>query len=397
MHVVSAWGMHSGIYPGSPLRIAYYGNESRSSLEVSCQQTLMRGFARILPLKERSGQPEFTLADAYQHYVRLYAEQMELDTDDAFKQMFEQLFVACPYLMDIIVSAGDCLVPTTTYRVQDFTRALAWPKSDPESLQSGVHALNSVLCAALKTNKKLHMLGAGRLGYNFFLQNNDTLASFTPAFATLTKLLLQLEMTFELGLRNEDEGDLLVDPLCGSSYQHIPNVLRQMINLQDMTIILPGLREQGKISLSCILGNTESTPHWPQLRRLRLEWCETDAEYLFSFLVRHASTLKFLRLADIDFRASQEWSNAFTKLCGLLANLQELQLRGKLGIYSFPGTESTTYLRRDAALTREVQFFVLRGAVGAVPSAQPFPRKPDIPIELKIDEVEEYLKWWLRS
>ncbi|KAK7016857.1 hypothetical protein R3P38DRAFT_1329265 [Favolaschia claudopus] len=395
---MSAWGMHSGNYPGSPLRIAYYGNNSRSSLERSCRQMLTRGFARIRPAKQRSDQPEFRLADAYQHYVHLCTEQDKLDKDDAFQKMFEQLFVACPCLMDIIVTSGDCLVPTTTYRIQDFTRALAWPKSDPESLQSGVHALNSVLYAASKTNTKIRMLGAGRLGYNFFLQNNDTLAFFTPAFASLTKLLLQLETPFELGLRNEDERDLLVQRLRDSSNQHIPNVLHQMINLQDMTIILPGRTEQGKIPLSGILGNAEFAPHWPQLRRLRLEWCETDEEYLVSFLVRHVSTLEFLRLADVDFRASEEWSNAFTKLSGVLTNLQELQMRGKLGNYSFPGTELGPYFRPDAALMREVQEFVLYGSVEGVPSTVPLPREPDysIPIGTVNDEAEEYLKWWLR-
>ncbi|KAF8176447.1 hypothetical protein K438DRAFT_1979233 [Mycena galopus ATCC 62051] len=237
--------------------------------------------------------------------------------------------------------------------------ALAWPKADPDPFRASVRPLNSVLFAVTNTGTKLRM---GNLGYHFFLQDPEVLEKFAPTLSSLEKLVIQLKTPFNLGLRNEDERNLLVEPFAN---QHIPDLLRQAVNLRDLTVILPGRGEQGRIPLSGILGNADTAPYWPYLCRLRLEWWSTDEEYLESFLLRQALTLEFPRLADVDFGSQGgDWPSAFTRLAGKLPRLAELWLRGNFeeaetehrGVYRFPGTGNMCMPGGD--LMREVEDFL---------------------------------------
>jgi hypothetical protein len=96
-----------------------------------------------------------------------------------------------------------------------------------------------------------------------------------------------------------------------------------------------------------------------------------------SFLLRHARTLEFLRLADVEFgTGGGDWASVFTRLAGNLPSLKEVQLRGTLGqehslvpgapprspvIYVFPGSGIRVNFRGkpDGGLMREVQEFIL--------------------------------------
>ncbi|KAK7016873.1 hypothetical protein R3P38DRAFT_2988030 [Favolaschia claudopus] len=394
------WEITTHSYPESPLRVAY------NSVNAPCQAALRKGAAKIQQMKEASAQRRFNLEAAYEHYLRLWSEQVHLDGSDTLETTLETLFAECPRLVDVIVSCGDSLVPTTTYRVQDFTRALACPNSDPESPHSGVHTLNSVLSAATKTNKKIRMLGAGKLGYEFFLQDPRTLALFAPTFTSLEKLLLQLETPYHLRNREKDELRLLIEPLSKESNQQIPHILQQMVNLRDLTIIMPGLTSYRgvKTPLAGILGNAGALPHWRHLQRLRIEWCSTDEDYIVSLLLRHAETLEFLRLADLDFSTTGDWPDAFTRLSCKLPRLRTLELRGafqrakEIRMYSFPPGKGLTIGNwPDEALMHEVQEFVLHGTVGGIRSVVPPPHGFHLgeKFEQPDDKLEEYLQWWI--
>ncbi|KAF8151832.1 hypothetical protein K438DRAFT_2026982 [Mycena galopus ATCC 62051] len=204
-HSSDAWSMHSMTYPGSPLRIAYFDSRRPECTQISQR---LKGDS-VSEAEECAAQirPGWGVST----------------------MMFEGLFRACPCIQDVIVTVGDSLAPTTTFRIQDFTHALAWPKADPDPFRASVHPLNSVLFAVTNTGTKLCM---GNLGYHFFLQDPEVLEKFAPTLSSLEKLIIQLE-THNLGLRNEDERNLLVEPLCMPANQHIPDLLRQTVNLRD--------------------------------------------------------------------------------------------------------------------------------------------------------------------
>ncbi|KAK7023226.1 hypothetical protein R3P38DRAFT_2958301 [Favolaschia claudopus] len=366
------WGVTDDSYPEAPLRVAY------NSVDAPCQAALRKGAAKIQQMKEGSAHPRFNLEAAYTHYLRLWSEQGQLDGSDTLQTTLETLFAECPRLVDVIVSCGDSLVPTTTYRVQDFTRALACPNSDPESPHSGVHALN----------------------------RSPHTRPFAPTFTSLEKLLLQLETPYHLRNREKDELRLLIKPLRKESNQHIPHILHQMVNLRDLTIIMPGLTSYGSVKtpLAGILGNAGALPHWRHLQRLRIEWCSTDEDYIVSLLLRHAETLEFLRLADLDFSTTGDWPDAFTRLSCKLPRLRTLELRGafqrakEIRMYSFPPGKGLTIGNwPDEALMHEVQEFVLHGTVGGIRSVVPPPHGFHLgeKFERPDDKLEEYLQWWI--
>ena len=239
---------------------------------------------------------------AYDIYTGYLADQESIRQQDFNLEVLKNALMKMPNIK-IIEFSTECALGRSTRMAEAFKQGLSMPYADLQSEEGcGVGQLRSLLVAAEAAGLKFETLAAGNVDWRFFKesskQNQEVLRKMQRSVHALKTLKLYITTSGE----NED----------GLSWDHfhpiIPECaqyLHETSHLRDFITATPDL-ERLDINFDCddpfpptTLCDSVGTFTWHSLRVASFSYISADEDCLAQFFVRHASTLRKLRLETI--------------------------------------------------------------------------------------------------
>ena len=292
-----------------------------------------RAYSRSL-IKAMRG-PESThsetlLQRAYDKYTGYLADQESMRLQNFNLEVLKDALMKMPNVKTIELST-ECCLGRSTLMGEAFKDGLAVPYADLQSEEGcGVGQLRSLLVAAEAAGLKFETLAAGNLDWRFFQesskQNQEVRRKMQNSLRALQTLKLYISTRSELDEAYYDRFHAIL-PDCA-------RCLHETSHLKDFITATPDL-ERLDINFDCdapqspaTLCDSIGTFTWHSLRVAAFAYISADEDCLAQFFVRHASTLRKLRLETILLttgswpsllrRARQTLTLEQTCLCGRL-------------------------------------------------------------------------------
>ena len=273
-----------------------------SSIRRSARE--QRAYARSAKAKHG---PEFKrlealLKSAFDIYMGYLADQERMRLQNFNLEVLKDALMKMPNVKTIEVST-ECALGRSTLMRDAFKDGLAAPYGDLQSKEGcGVGQLRSILVAAEAAGLKFETLAAGNVDWRFFQessnQNQEVLQKMQRSLRALKTLKLYITT-------RSDDDDY---PDWDRSHPIIPECARclhETSHYKDFITATPDL-ERLDINFDCdqphspaTLCDTIGTFTWHSLRVASFAYISADEDCLADFFVRHASTLRKLRLETI--------------------------------------------------------------------------------------------------
>ena len=284
--------------------------------------------------------PKFTHSDtllrrAYETYREYLADQDDIRARDYNLEMLKDAMVKMPNLKTIEMSTECCLNNGRSTRMeQSFKDGLSSPYGDRETEEGcGVGQLRSLLLAADSAGLKLEMLSAGNVDWRFFMESKkqdvQVLQKMQRAVRSLRTLKLYISTS------SEYDDDMYLDDFI--SHVMVPECakyLHESPNLKNFITATPDL-ERLDLNFDCddpyppaTLCDSVGTFKWHSLRVAAFSYISADGDCLGQFFVRHASTLRKVRLETI-LLTTGSWTSLLQRSRKALS-LEQAALSGKL-------------------------------------------------------------------
>ena len=242
------------------------------------------------------------LQKAYDKYAGYLADQESMRLQNFNLEVLKDALMKMPNVKTIELST-ECCLGRSTLMGEAFKDGLATPYADMQSEEGcGVGQLRSLLVAAEAAGLKFETLAAGNVDWRFFQesskQNQEVLRKMQRSLRALKTLKLYITTRSEY-----DDG-----PDYDHSHPMIPKCaryLQETSHLKDFITATPDL-ERLDINFDCddpyppaTLCDSIGTFTWNSLRVAAFAYISADEDCLAQFFVRHASTLRKLRLETI--------------------------------------------------------------------------------------------------
>ena len=246
---------------------------------------------------------EILVRRAYEKYKGYLADQESMRLQNFNLEVLKDALMKMPNVKTIELSTECCLGRSSTLMGDAFKDGLAMPYADMQSEEGcGVGQLRSLLVAAEAAGLKFETLAAGNVDWRFFQesgeQNQEVLWKMQRSVRALQTLKLYIST------RNEHDED----PYYDHFHAIIPECARYLhetSHFKDFITATPDL-ERLDINFDCdapcppaTLCDTIGTFTWHSLRVAAFAYISADEDCLAQFFVRHAGTLRKLRLETI--------------------------------------------------------------------------------------------------
>ena len=277
----------------------------RRTLSLGCSAREERAFSRSF-IKAMHG-PEFPhsktlLRRAYDKYMGYLAEQESMRLQNFNLEVLKDALMKMPNVKTIELST-ECCLGRSTLMAEAFKDGLAMPYADLQSEEGcGVAQLRSLLVAAEAAGLKFETLAAGNVDWRFFQesskQNQEVLRKMQGSLRALQTLKLYITTRSEYDEAPDNDNSHPMIPKC-AQYLH------ETSHLEDFITATPDLKRLD-INFDCddpyppaTLCDSIGTFTWHSLRVVAFAYISADEDCLAQFFVRHASTLRKLRLETI--------------------------------------------------------------------------------------------------
>ena len=245
---------------------------------------------------------EMLLRGAFDTYMGYLADQERMRLQNFNLEVLKDALMKMPNVKTIELST-ECALGRGTLIREAFKDGLAEPYGDLESKEGcGVGQLRSILLAAEAAGLKFETLVAGYVDWRLFQesshQNQEVLQKMQRSLRALKTLKLYITT-------RSDDDDY---PDWDRSHPIIPECARclhETSHYKDFITATPDL-ERLDINFDCddphspaTLCDTVGTFTWHSLRVASFAYISADEDCLADFFVRHASTLRKLRLETI--------------------------------------------------------------------------------------------------
>ena len=246
---------------------------------------------------------ETRLRRAYDAYMGYLADQESMRLQDYNLEVLKEAMMKMPNVKTIELST-ECCLGRSTLMEQAFKDGLLAPYGDMQSDEGcGVGQLRSLLLAAEAAGLKFETLAAGNVDWRFFResskQDQPVLRKMQRALRALQTLKLYISTRSE-----DDEAPYFPE----HSHRMIPECaqyLQETSHLKDFITATPDL-ERLDINFDCdepyppaTLCDGIGSFTWHSLRVAAFAYMSADEDCLAGFFLRHAGTLRKLRLETI--------------------------------------------------------------------------------------------------
>ena len=242
------------------------------------------------------------LQKAYNVYTGYLADQKSMRLQDFNLEVLKDALMKMPNVK-IIEFSTECALGRSSRMAEAFKDCLSMPYADLQSEEGcGVGQLRSLLVAAEAAGLKFETLAAGNVDWRFFQesskQNQEVLRKMQRSVHALHTLKLYITTHGDNGGWFDWDHFHPIIPECARS-------LHETSHLKDFITATPNL-ERLDINFDCddpfpptTLCDSVGTFTWHSLRVAAFAYISADEDCLAQFFVRHASTLRKLRLETI--------------------------------------------------------------------------------------------------
>ena len=238
---------------------------------------------------------------AFDKYTGYLADQESMRLQDFNVEVLKDALSKMPNLKTIELST-ECCLGGSTLMGQAFKDGLVVPYADLQSEEgSSVGQLRSLLVAAEAAGLKFTTLAAGNVDWRFFQESSKQDQEVLRKMQRSLRALQTLKLYITTRSAYDDEPGTwnhLIIPECA-------RYLHETSHLKDFITATPDL-ERLDINFDfdvpyppATLCDSIGTYTWHSLRVAAFAYISTDEDCLAQFFVRHASTLRKLRLETI--------------------------------------------------------------------------------------------------
>lgn len=285
--------------------------------------------------------PKFTHSDtllrrAYDAYTEHLEDQESIRAQNYNVEMLKDAMSKMPNLKTIEMSTECSLNNGRSTRMdQAFKDGLRSPYGDRQSDEGcGVGPLRSLLLAADAADLKLETLSAGNVNWRFFVESEKQNIQVLPKMQRALRSLRTLRLY--ISTRSEYDDDAYLDDLSHVMVPECAEYLHQTSHLRDFITATPDL-ERLDFNFDCndpyspaTLCDSIGTFKWHSLRVVAFSFISAGEDCLAQFYVRHANTLRKIRLDNI-LLSTGSWPSLLQRarkvlkleqavLCGTLAS-----------------------------------------------------------------------------
>ena len=245
---------------------------------------------------------ETLLQRAFDTYMGYLADQESMRLQNFNLEVLKDALMKMPNVKTIELST-ECALGRSTLMGEAFKDGLAAPYGDLQSEEGcGVGQLRSLLVAAEAAGLKFETLAAGNVDWRFFKesrkQNQKVLQKMQRSLRALKTLKLYITTRSDYDEGPDYDHRHPIIPKC-AKYLH------KTSHLRDFITATPDL-ERLDINFDCddpypptTLCDSIGTFTWHSLRVVAFAYISADEDPLAHFFIRHASTLRKLRLETI--------------------------------------------------------------------------------------------------
>ena len=275
---------------------------------------------------------ETLLRRAYDNYAGHVAYQESMRRENYNIEMLKDALMKMPNVKNVRMSTQLCLGRSIEME-QAFKDGLLEPYGDRQSEEGcGVGQLRSLLLAADATDLKFETLAAGYVDWRFFResceQNQEVLRKMQRSVRALRTLKLYITT-----ITHPEDEFFLINP----SHHMVPEgaqYLHETSHLKDFITATPDL-ERLDINFDydepcppATLCDTIGTFKWHSLRVAAFAVISADEDCMAQFFVRHAGTLRKLRLEAV-LLTTGSWPSLLRRARRSLM-LEQASLSGRL-------------------------------------------------------------------
>lgn len=226
----------------------------------------------------------------YERFCKHFFSEQHLQKDGLEQEYLTDAFEKLPNLAHIMLDPGKTPSETKINSVSQLSRvgreSLVEPNFEGGRKFHGKQFF-ALLMAAISTGKRLRTIRAqNSLPWDIFAQNQEILDNIIET----TRSCLQFSISIEVGRDKIYGTDIFAKMIANASFLEVLEISfdhdPDPYNYISITTTLSHLFEHRAL-FSC-------------LRRLKLQGLQTSESYLRSFLTRHSSTLRSLKLANME-------------------------------------------------------------------------------------------------
>lgn len=276
---------------------------------------------------------EKLLRRAYDKYRDYVDDQRSMRLQNYNFEVLKDALMKMPNVKTIELSTEGCLGRSTRME-QVYKDGLSPPLGDLHSEEGcGVGQLRALLLAAEVAGLSFETLAAGNVDWHFFKesrkQNKQVLQKMQRAVRALRTLKLYVTT------RSPQDEYMYANDLSHFMVPECAKVLHETPHFKNFITATPDL-ERLDINFDCdepyppyTLCDSVGTFTWHSLRVAAFSYMGADEDCLAEFFVRHASTLRKLRLETI-LLAAGSWPSLLRRARKTLT-LEQASLSGRLG------------------------------------------------------------------
>lgn len=283
-------------------------------------------------------------------------DQSALMEEERAQTCFQRLFNSCPKLDSVTVAmlhtADDVLSKDVPWHsVKAFQEMKITPYRDPDSSRIGTRSLNETLTAACRADKKLKSLRVSPISYQFFAQDEETMADLHSAISDLDSVhitmngdfrndrdeeALEIEMqqmeddgmSIDEILEGVEEGDeMAIECVLGAlKVGRVARFLHHAPGLREISIEGPMLEwpfHEDTVSLKDLVG---SQPPWQGVTKLKLSDFSCHWKELVSLILRYRDTLEYLQLGMAVIDVEGNWGQMWSAIAGKMPNIKAVKI-----------------------------------------------------------------------